>query len=216
MGLLIVGGVAVLATVTALGLFLAATYEPGFYCEAMEVDPAVLEKGSDQMLQQAAALASAVRKDPHWETLITAEQINGWLAVDMVKNHPNALPAMLRDPRVVIDSKRITIACRLEQDGIHSVLSLTVEPYMPKPNVVALRIVKARAGLLPAPLGKVLDGVKRAAREMQLHLEWLRTGDDPVALLSLPPSDERPVSIETLRLGDGEIYVEGSTSKKKP
>lgn len=216
MVLAIVVGAAVLVGVALLGVFLAARYEPGFYCEAMEVDPSVLEQGSDQMLQQAAALASAIKKDAHWESLITAEQINGWLAVDMVKNHPNALPSMLRDPRVAIDSKRITLACRFEQDGVNSVLSLTVEPYMPEPNVVALRIVKARAGLLPAPLNKVIDGVKRAARAMQLHLEWRHTNGDPVALLSFPPTDdEQPVCIETLRLGEGEIYLAGSKPAKE-
>ena len=35
-----------------------------------------------------------------------------------------------------------------------SVISLTIEPYVPEPNVLALRIVKARAGLLPMPLGQ--------------------------------------------------------------
>lgn len=212
----IVGVAAVLAGVALLGLFLAARYEPAFYCEAMETDPSVLEEGSDAMLRQAASLASAVKKDPHWESLITADQINGWLAVDMVKNHPNALPPTLSDPRVAIDSKRITMACRFNQDGVSSVLSLTVEPYMPEPNVVALRIVKARAGLLPAPLNKVIEGVKRAARAMDLHLEWRNTDGDPVALLSLQPTeDERPVRIETLRLGNGEIYLAGSTAAKK-
>ncbi len=215
--LLIIGGLAVLVVLILLGLYLAARHEPVFYREAMEIEPVVLEKASDRMLQQATALASAVKKEGHWEALFTAEQINGWLAVDMVKNHSNALPPTLRDPRVVIDPKQVTIACRFQQGGAESVLSLTVEPYVPEPNVVALRIVKARAGLLPLPLRPVTDGLSQAARDMQLRLEWRHTGSDPVAMLSFPSStDNRLVRIETLRLGDGEIYVAGTTPAKKP
>ena len=43
----------------AAGAVLAVRHEPAFYREALEIDPAVLEKGSDRMLQQVAALQSA-------------------------------------------------------------------------------------------------------------------------------------------------------------
>ena len=156
---LIVGSFAALAILLLLGLYLAARHEPTFYREALHIDRVVLEKGSDRMLQQTTALASAVKKPGHWESLFTAEQINGWLAVDLVRNHPHTLPPELHDPRVAIDPKRITVACCFDHDGLHSVLSLTIEPYVPEPNILALRIVSARAGLLPVPLGQVLDRI---------------------------------------------------------
>lgn len=210
--LLIAIGLVAVIVLVLLGLYLAVQHEPAFYRDAMEADPEVLEKASDDMLRRTTALASALKKKAQWEALFTAGQINGWLAVDMVRNHPSTLPPALHDPRVTIDQKRITIACRFEQGGIDSVLSLTVEPSMPEPNVIALRIVKARAGLLPVPLAKVLDGVSQAARGLGCHLEWRNTGGDPVAMLSFPSADdERPVNIESLRLGDGEIYVNGTT-----
>ena len=110
--LFILGGVAAATALVLLGLYLAAQHEPAFYREAIEIDPAVAEKQSDLMLQQATALASAVKKEDHWEALFTAEQINGWLAVDMVKNHPHTLPPDFSDPRVAIDGRRVIIACR--------------------------------------------------------------------------------------------------------
>lgn len=214
--LLVLGGLAALIVLALLGLYAAARHEPAFYRKALEIEPAVLEKASGRMIQQSTALVSAVKKEGHWEALFTAEQINGWLAVDMVKNHPRALPAGLHDPRVAIDSKQITVACRFERGGTHGVLTLTVEPYVPEPNMVALRIVKARAGLLPVPLNRVLKGLSQAARNMQLQLQWRQAGGDPVAMLSLPPADHHPVQIESLRLGEGEIYVEGTTREAKP
>lgn len=215
--LLIVSGLAVLAILVLLGLYLAMRYEPAFYREAIEIEPPVLEKASDDMLRRTTALASAVKKTGRWEALFTAEQINGWLAVDLVKNHHDALPPTLRDPRVTIDEKQITFACRFEQGIIDSVLSLTVEPSVPEPNVIALRIVKARAGLLPIPLAQVLDRITEAARGMQCRLVWRNTGGDPVAMLSFPEADDdRPVCIEAIRLGEGEIYVAGTTQDEKP
>jgi hypothetical protein len=215
--LLTILGLAVLVVLATLGLYLAAHHEPEFYRQALQVEPAVLAKQSDRMLQQTTALASAVRKEGHWQALFTAEQINGWFAVDMLKNHPHAMPATLHDPRVTINPKQVTIACRFENRGIESVLSLTVEPYVPEPNVVALRIVRVRAGLLPLPLGQIVDRFSEAARAMRLGLTWRRAGGDPVAMLSLPDADDdQPVRIETIRLGDGEIYLAGTTQAKKP
>jgi hypothetical protein len=212
--LIAVGTILATSAVGGLALYYAASAEPPFYQQAMAIDSQTLERGSDRMLEKATSLANAMRKKKPWETLFTAEQINGWLAVDLVKNHPKALPSNMHDPRVIVDTKQITFACRFEQNGIESVLSLTIEPYVPEPNVLALRIVKARAGLLPVPLGKVLERFSKAAREMRFHLEWRRAGNDPVALLSFPADDDRPICIETLRLGDGEIYVSGKTPPK--
>lgn len=209
--LLLLGGL-LAAVVALLAVYLAVRHEPEFYREAMETDHAVLEKGSNRMLQHAAKLTGDLRGQKPWKALFTADEINGWLAVDMMKNHPGTLPPSMRDPRVIIDPAQVTIACRFQQNGVESVLSLTVEPSVPEPNVLALRIVKARAGLLPVPLGQVLEQIKKAAGDMRLDLRWRRAGGDPVAMLSLPPSDEdRPVRIDTLQLGEGEIYVAGGT-----
>ncbi len=213
----IAAGLAVVASLATIGLFVAARHEPAFYRKALEIDPDVLEKASDRMLRQAAALQGAVRKKGRWEALFTAEQINGWLAVDRVKNHPNSLPPTMSDPRVAIDSKQIAIACRYAEGNTSSVLSLTIEPYVPEPNVLALRIVKARAGLLPVPVGDVVEQITEAARNLQLHLEWRRAGGDPVAMLSLPEDKDGPqVQVDTLRLGDGEIYIAGRTLREDP
>lgn len=212
---LLIGGLfAVLVVVAMLTAYLAVRHEPEFYRRTMEIDHTVLEKGSARMLQRAAKLTSDLRQQKGWKAIFTADEINGWLAVDMMKNHRGTLPPEMHDPRVVIDSGQITIACRFDQNGVDSVLSLTVEPYVPEPNVLAIRIVKARAGLLPIPLGEVLEQIKKAANDMRLDLRWRHSGGDPVAMLSLPPDDEdRPVQIDTLQLGDGEIYVAGTTGK---
>lgn len=215
--LLVIFGVLVVVGAVLYMLRAASQHVPTFYRETLNADPEKQEADSKRMLRQVAALDGAMKTEGAWEAHITADQINGWLAVDLVKNHPGALPPAFRNPRVTIDSKHVTVACLMETDNYWSVVSLTVEPYLPEANVLALRIVRARAGLLPMPLGGILDRLTRAAQDMQVHLEWRQSDGDPVAILSLPverPVGNRRVQIETLRISNGELYLAGSTTDR--
>lgn len=211
------GGVLVILLVLG-GIYWATQQAPGFYEETLHADPAKQAAASNQMLQQATALVSDVKKRGQWRTLFTAEQINGWLAVDLPKNHASSIPSEVGEPRVQIRPEELTLACRYEGRGMKTVLSLTIDAYLAKPNVVALRIKRARAGRLPLPLDKVLDAISKTAQHLDLPLQWQQEGSDPVALITIPPhrgDDDKLVRIESLTLGDGEIYLAGSTEAKK-
>jgi hypothetical protein len=215
-GLVCVGLVLVLAA-GLYALHKCLRYQPQFYREAMAVEAALQRPASDEMLQQATALHNDVEKEGQWQALFTAQQVNGWLAVDLVKNHPDALPPTASDPRVAIEPQRIMLACRKQQDYLGSiVLSLVVEPYLPKPNLLALRICQARAGALPVPLRSVLDGISQAASKQGIHVYWRQAGGDPVVYIEMTPAGDRGdklVEIHTLRLGEGELYVAGTTKR---
>jgi hypothetical protein len=213
---IVAAGSVTLVVAALLGVYFAMRHEPAFYREALETKPEALEKGNDRMLQQIGALQSAMNRSGRWKADITAEEINGWLAVDLRKNHPNALPPTVRDPRVVIDPKEMTVACRFKRGAIDTVLSLTFQPYVPEPSVVAFRIVRARAGMLPVPLKDVLDGMSKGAAEMQFRLNWAQAGSDPVALITLPDDDtDGVVHIESIELRQGLIHVSGITERRK-
>ncbi len=216
---IVLGGLVAIAGIGLWLGYLATQQVPAPYIEALELDNTTLVNASDRMLQQASALASDVRRDGPWEAVFTAEQINGWLAVDLVENHPGALPSELRDPRVAIAPDRIQLFCRLQRSDFDTVLTLAVEPYVPEPNVLALRIRHARAGSLPMPLGNVLDQIAEAGNRMGLRVEWLQADGDPVAQIVIPPAGEdesHVIQIETLQLHDGEIYLSGTTRRVQP
>jgi len=197
-------------------LWRAAEQVPEFYRDALEVEPVRQKKASDEMLQQTTALASDVRKEGHWEALFTTEQINGWLAVDLLENHPRALPRGISDPRVAIDPSQLTLACRVRRKSFDGVVTLAVDAYLAEPNVVALRIRSVRTGLIPLPMDRILDRVTEAARRFKLKLQWRQVEGDPVALVSIPPprdENDKAVHVEAIQLGENEIYVSGSTAK---
>lgn len=214
---IVMGVVALLLVVALLGFWLAIRHEPAFYRRALETDRAVLAKGSDRMLQKMTSLQNAFNAPGRWSVVITADEINGWLAVDLAKNHPNTLPKGMSDPRVAISANDITAGCRYEAAGVNAVVSLTIRASMPEPNVVALQIVRARAGAIPAPLKGVLDGLSRAAQDMRLRLDWHRSGGDPVAMLSIPddPDADCVVRIEHIGLAEDEIQLSGTTERKR-
>jgi hypothetical protein len=207
----------VAAIVAAIvGIYFALRHEPAFYREALETKRDVLEKGSDRMLKQIGALQGAMVRSGRWQADITADEINGWLAVDLRKNHPNALPPSVHDPRVVIEPNEIDIGCQFDHWGGRTVLSLAFQPYVPEPNIVAFRIIRGRAGALPAPLKDVLDGISRAAAQLRLRMRWAQSGGDPVALISMPDDDaDCVVHIESIELRKGVIRITGVTERRK-
>jgi hypothetical protein len=195
-----------------VGVYWAIQQAPEFYEKTLQADPVQQAAASNQMLQQATALASNTRTRGPWRALFTADQINGWLAVDLVKNHPTTLPPGISDPRLQICPNQLALACRYQGHGIRTVLWLTLDAYLAEPNVIALRIKKVRVGWLPLPLGNVLDAISRAARERNLPLRWTQADGDPVALITIPPEHDRKiVRIETLKLGDNAILLTGKT-----
>ena len=198
-----------------LALYRASTRVPEFYQRAMLADPAGQKAGSDQMLQRTTALVSDVKKPGRWQALFTQEQINGWLAVDLVQNHAASLPADVSDPRVEIEPDRVTFACHVRQPQWQGVLSLTVDVYLSGPDTVALRFRKARAGTMPLPMDRVLAQLSEAARSANWKVQWRQVDGDPVALIPIEPprKDRSTVQIDTLSLRKGEIYVAGTTKR---
>ncbi len=215
--LTILGVLLLLLVLVLFGIWRALRHEPEFWQEAVQVDRAIYEEASDEMVRRTMAFRNTIRHEGDWEAVFTAQQINGWLAVDLVENHGESIPKSVSDPRVAIEPGRMLLACRLGQGKTASVVSLAIEPDMPEPNVITLRLCKARAGALPMPLSDVLDQITKAATDAGFDLHWRQEDGDPVAVVtlsSLHDADDRLVRIESIELLDEEIRLTGSTVRR--
>jgi hypothetical protein len=204
---------AIVVGISLFSLYKASQHVPEFYREAISLDPDEQEPARDEFVAQVTALASDLHRSGHWQSLFTDDQINAWLALELATNYPELLRGELHEPRISIRDKEATIACRYENAQVRSVLSLTVDAYLQEPNVLALRIRKARAGALPVPLAQVLDGISRAALQLNLRLEWRKAKGDPVALVTLPRSrfgQTESLNLQAIELRDGEVFVSGT------
>ena len=189
--------------VTAFSLYEASQQVPAFYRDAVSQDPDEQQEARDQFIAETTSLASDVHRARPWQHLFTAEQINAWLALELATNYPDLLLGELRDPRIEIGNREATIACRYDNGSMSTVLSLTVDAYLQEPNVLAVRIRRARAGALPVPLAQVLDAISHAARQLKLRLEWRKDHGDPVALVTFSPpreSQSTTVALQTIEL----------------
>jgi hypothetical protein len=206
---------------TFLGAYRASQHVPEFYERAIKVEPTVQAEAGHALERQVLDLHNEVRSEGRWQAVFTDEEINGWLAVDLPAKFPDALPPEVRDPRVAIDPQQAQIACRYDGGSAQAVISLALEIRLTdEPNVIAVRIRQARAGLLPLPIRQGLDKVSAAARAAGIPLRWSQKDGDPVALVTVPVEHKeyahRLVRLETLELRAGEILLGGRTELDEP
>lgn len=211
-GLLLTGGG------VALFMYRATQRVPLFYEQALAQDTDAAAQANDECLQQLTALASDLRRPGQWQAVFTAEQINGWLAVDLERNYPELLPAEIQAPRVAISGQHATVGCKVIQGDVSTVFSLSLDVYLSEPNVLALRLRGAHAGALPMPLAKVLGAITEGARKADVPLEWRQNGGDPVAIISLAESNDADKfgQIDTIELRDGALWIAGHTDAREP
>lgn len=208
-GLLLAGGLLVL-----LALWLALRHVPAGYQELVTPDPTRAVQSSNEMVRRSLDLRNSLARGGPWQACFSAEHLNGWFAVDMLQNHPGLLPTGWSEPRVQITPDGIVGYCRLRQGMIDSVVSLHCEVSLPEPNVLAVRICRVRAGVLPLPLKEVIDRISQVAAQRQIRLHWRQAGGDPVALVHLDfrhPESKRQVQVESFQIQDGTLCLRGST-----
>jgi len=222
----VVAGLVLVAAVGAFFFFRALHHVPEFYQEVLKGDPVKQKAASHEMHLRTVELASHVQVAGRWQQTFTAEQVNGWLAVgqherpekDELAEARDLIPAAAIDPRVVIEPDGITIACRFDTGSAgRTVLSLKVDAYLTEENEIALRIRKARAGAIPAPLDVVFKHLSEALAQVKCPARVSQVDSDPVVLISLPPAGKRGelnVRLDTLRLSDGKIEVAGTTKRQ--
>jgi hypothetical protein len=213
-----------LASAAGLAIFVVALYwatqqAPPFYAQALALDPAKAHEASDGMLRQTAALTSDLRRSGQWQAVFSAEQVNGWLAYDVRKNHSALFPPDISEPRVAFGANGLQVGFRWQRPAWSTVVNLEADIYLHDVNVVAIRIRKARAGKLPLPLGGLLNEVIESGREIGLQIEHQQLEGDPLLLVSLPTSFDQSgkrLSLELLELREGALYIAGQSGANKP
>jgi hypothetical protein len=213
--------IAVVALVGALitGAYYAARQVQPFYQQAIQIEPEVLERGSRELESRATALYSDARQQGQWHALFTAEQINGWLATQLAANQDRELPTNIRDPRVAIRTDALTLGFRTTSGGVDTVVAVDASVFLTEEGSVAIRLKSVRAGALPLPVMRLADSLAEACQKLALPVRWTQQDGEPVALVEThgdPDSDKSRFYIDTIELGESELYVAGHTEHTSP
>jgi hypothetical protein len=143
--------IAILLVAAGTAYFAARQVRP-FYQQALQLEPAELQKGSRELESRATALYSDARRAGQWSAVFTADQINGWLATQLTETHVGELPDGIRDPRVAISPDLLTLGFRTSTGRIETVASVDAAVFLTADGAVAIRLASVRAGALPLPV----------------------------------------------------------------
>jgi hypothetical protein len=206
----------VLIAIVAGGVWLyrSLSYVPPFYSEALALDEPKLQQSNRDMLGRIAALTNDLKRSGEWQALFTDQEINGWLAVDVPKNHADLLPPEVLNPRVRLEPERVLLGAQV-QGEVSAVVSVELDVRLTATNQVAVRIRKVRVGDVPWPLDQIIGEVTASARDWGLKVEQAQSDGDPLLLLTLPADsdgDGRRISLERLELQDGRVFISGHTT----
>jgi len=204
-----------LIAIAIVGAYWASRLPPRFYRQAMSASPADALKHGEHFERAALDLHNSSQHLGRWEISLTADEINGWLATDLPTKFPRLLPSGISDPRVAIDGDIFRLAVRYHRDGVDTVLSIAGEAYLTaQTNEVAIRLDSARAGLVPIPLGRLIQEINDRAERSDVNLRWTEVKGSPVALVRLSlesDKSERRAVLDRLDIRPGQILLAGRT-----
>ena len=209
------------AALTAAALtYRASQWVPPFYQQTLVADRADLAAFGDDLERELLNLHSEINDDGHWEGVFSDEQINGWLAVDMLDKFPQLLPPAIKDPRVIIKDSQMHMACQYQNGGVSVVLSLAADVSLTeRPNEIAVRLRNARIGAVPGLIRQAMPTISLAAIRSGVRIYWQQLENDPVAIVKIPVDvfDEgRDLIVESVNLTEGRLAVTGRVDAPEP
>jgi hypothetical protein len=213
---LIVGLILVLVASIPGVVWLSLTHQPQFYRAMVQGSREQREVKAKRFVAQSLQLRNDICNEPTWEAVFTDQEVNAWLAEDLVTHFADQLPPEVHEPRVVFEVDRVTLAFQLDRRSFHSVIWVVARARVPEENVLELTLEKIRAGVLPVPAERIIERITEQAVHHGLDVQWKRDGDLPVALIRYTPHSHRAdVVLERLQIRDGQIRLAGRSHRDK-
>lgn len=204
-----------LAAGVAVGAGIAARVPPGFYRDRASAPVTVaVEQAARRLVTKVAALQAAVGRDGSWEAALEEDECNGWLAVDLPRNHATLLPAGWAAPRVALEPGRVRVAARRQFGPVEAIVALAIDVRLRQQSVVECTVADARLGAIPLPRAAWLHWLAARLAPSGLPTEIRRRDGGSVLAITIPAAGRQRVTIDALAVGTKEILVAGTTTTK--
>ncbi|QDU57722.1 hypothetical protein [Aeoliella mucimassa] len=212
--LLAILGVILVLGIGAGSMYWAVTSTQPYYELALEQPVEVLEESSRQLENRFTTLTSDVQAEGEWQTVISAQEVNGWLAFKLPESFPNLLPQEVQDPRVTITADDLILAARAHKSGMDVVISVYLEPFVTEEGDLAVEIKQVLAGSLPWPTKELVDQLGRESNRVGLPVRWTQSDGNTVMIVEhglWDTEDAQQRVLEAIELADGEMFLSGRT-----
>jgi hypothetical protein len=198
------------------GVWLSLTYQPSYYRDMVSLSRDQRERKARHFVAQSLQLRNDICNEPRWEAVFSDEEVNAWLAEDLVTHFADQLPPEVYDPRVLFEVDRVILAFQLKRRGFSSVITVVARPRVPEGNTVELTLEKIRAGILPVPADNVLDRIIEHAQRQGVDVDWERKDGYPVVVMRYTPNLSRDdVELEELQIRTGQIRLAGRSDRTR-
>ncbi len=207
-------GVVTAVLLAVSGVWIGLKHQPAFYRQFASMPPERRQAEAKRFVAESLRLRNDIVNEPRWHAVFSDEEVNAWLAEDLVAHFADQIPEGVQNPRVMFEDDRVTLAFQLEQGPMTSVVWVVVRVHVPGPNQISLTLEKVRAGALPMPTDQFLDRITEHARSRGVNLTWDEEDGLPVATLRYTADPTRTdVVLETLRILKGQIRLEGRSNR---
>jgi hypothetical protein len=210
---LIAGLVLLLVALPGLA-WVSLTHQPGFYRAVRERPRGDRAVQAKHFVAQSLQLRNDICNEPTWEAIFTDEEVNAWLAEDLITHFADQLPPEVHEPRVIFELDRVTLAFQLDSGPFSSVIWVVGRPSVPEGNVLELTLEKIRAGVLPVPADRILDRITAYAQDHGLDVRWRMDAEGfPIATIRYTPDSERDdVKLEQVQVQAGQLRLAGRSN----
>ena len=204
-----------LLAIIPFGAWISLTHKPKFYRADARIPRALRKAEAKHFVAQSLQLRNDICNEPTWEAVFSDQEVNAWLAEDLVTHFADQLPPEVHEPRVVFEMDRVTLAFELEQGPVRSVIWVVARPRVLEANVLQMTFEKIRAGVLPVPPEKILNRITEHLRSRGLDVDWHYDSDKlPVATVRYNPDFDRGViRLEQIQIREGQIRLAGRSTR---
>jgi len=173
-----------------------------------------VEALSRRAVTKAAAWHASISRPGGWETALTSNEVNAWLAIDLPQNHSHWLPSGVTQPRIAFRPQHAVLGARVGFGPFTTVASLDFEILLRDVNHLAVALEQAHLGAIPLPRAPILRELSRRISRLGMVTDLRRLDGRLVLMVYIPSTHDAGATsywLESLAIGAGELLIAGET-----
>ena len=196
-------------------LLLMLRYEPSHFRQSV-VEGERRATLSKDFFRSFSNFWNELQSNDRWSGQFTDEQINAFMQAGQADSF---FPEGISEPRVLFEADRMRLAFRYKSGLINTIISISLKIWLPgsESNLLAMRLERIDAGLVPFSAQWLLERISEVARNNGIEVSWFRHEGYPVAIIRFQADQARPtLQLEAVQFEQGSIAIHGRSREGQP